>query len=424
MLHRLPFALRRPLGGAASSLAMVAALASGAAVTTALLESPAAAQSKPRYSRGFIAAYQPVAEIVNAEGGDYAAARAQLDAVHAAIENDDDRNAAGRLTLQLGSRLNDPALQRRGLEMVLASGKATPEEAAQFQFYIGNLAYGAGDWAAARTALEAAIAGGHTEGDPEALIAESYLSEGQVQQGLNYLSGVIEQRLSAGQPVPENWVLRGLRAAYEANLPAEAETFAALLVRQDPSAVNWQRSLQVINAMNSLERQVHLDLLRLMLETDAITTRRELIDYIEAADVRVMSNEVQRVLQRGIEMQQFTPSDEYYSEIKRIADERAPVDRREAPSLAAEARSAATGTAAQAAGDVFLSLEDYAQAEQMFALALEKGGVDRDRNLTRLGIAQVKQGKAAEAKANFEQVSGARAPVTRMWALYADSKMA
>ncbi|MBC7158433.1 MAG: hypothetical protein H5U21_00065, partial [Porphyrobacter sp.] len=60
-------------------------------MATALLESPAAAQSQPRYSRGFIAAYQPVAEIVAAEGGDYAAARAQLEAVHAAIENDDDR---------------------------------------------------------------------------------------------------------------------------------------------------------------------------------------------------------------------------------------------------------------------------------------------------------------------------------------------
>ncbi|MBC7158750.1 MAG: hypothetical protein H5U21_01715, partial [Porphyrobacter sp.] len=61
---------------------------------------------------------------------------------------------------------------------------------------------------------------------------------------------------------------------------------------------------------------------------------------------------------------------------------------------------------------------------QMFALALEKGGVDRDRNLTRLGIAQAKQGKMAEAKASFEQVSGVRAPVARMWALYADTKAA
>ena len=58
----------------------------------------------------------------------------------------------------------------------------------------------------------------------------------------------------------------------------------------------------------------------------------------------------------------------------------------------------------------------------MFALALEKGGGDRDQILTRLGIAQVRQGKNAEAKATFAQVSGQRAAVARMWTLYADTR--
>ena len=58
----------------------------------------------------------------------------------------------------------------------------------------------------------------------------------------------------------------------------------------------------------------------------------------------------------------------------------------------------------------------------MFALALQKGGIDRDQTLTRLGIAQVRQGKNAEAKSTFAQVSGTRAAVAGLWSAYADSR--
>ena len=58
----------------------------------------------------------------------------------------------------------------------------------------------------------------------------------------------------------------------------------------------------------------------------------------------------------------------------------------------------------------------------MFKLAIEKGSVDRDEALIRLGIAQVQQGKLAEARASFEQVSGVRAPLAQLWSAYAESR--
>ena len=428
MLRKSTQAVRRRTG---SKMAMAFVLAGGL-VGTAVLSSPAEAQRSPRqnasdqeqrpdYSREFVAVYQPVADIANSEAGDFASARGQLEQVYAVIANDDDRHAAGSLTLVLGNKLNDPALQRRGLELMLQSGKVAPEQAGQFHFLVGNLAAQAKDWAAARAALQAGIDAGYTDNNPQGLIAESYFAEGQAAQGLEYLKGIISQRRTAGQEVPENWVLRGLQIAYNNRLNQQATDYSAMLIATNPSQSNWAQALQVIRAMNDLGPQVQLDLLRLMMATDTLTERSEYVGYIEAADVRVMSNEVQRVLERGIQKGVFTPDDPYYTETKRSADERAPVDQRDAPGLADEARAETRGTAAQSAGDVFFSLADYAQAEAMYALALEKGGVDRDRNLTRLGIAQVLQGKRAEASATFEQVSGPRAPVARMWAAYADS---
>lgn len=410
---------RRRLGG----LAMAAALGLGLAGAT-VIEAPAMAQSKKaQNSKGFAKAYEPVAAIVNAEGGDYAAAKAQLPALIGAIETPDDRFLAGNLTLLLGNKLKDSVLQRQGLQLMLDSGKTDPAQVGQFNFFVGSLAYEAGDYAAARAALQAAVAAGYTQDNPEGLIAESYFKEGQSAQGLQYLKDLIEQRVAAGQTVPDSWLLRGLKVAYDSKLNDQATEWSALLVAHSPTEQNWLQALQVINAVNALEPRVELDLLRLMALTNSLKERREFVSYIEAADPRIMANEVARVLDTGVQKGVFSSSDEYYADVKRVVDQRAAQDRAEAPQLAKEARASATGKDAQSAGDVYLSLGSYAEAEEMYALALEKGGVDRDEMLTRLGIVQVHQGKLDEARATFGQVSGApRTAVARMWTAYIESR--
>ena len=73
---------------------------------TTIAETPAMAQrsnGKSQNSKAFAAAYQPVADIANAEGADYASAKAQLPAVVAAIETPNDRFLAGSLSLLLGN---------------------------------------------------------------------------------------------------------------------------------------------------------------------------------------------------------------------------------------------------------------------------------------------------------------------------------
>jgi hypothetical protein len=410
-------------------LTLALALAGGAMTITAVTAAPAAAQRsgrnnapQPQNSEAFVKAYEPVAAIVSAEGGDYAAAKAQIPGVVAAIQTPDDRNAAGNMILTLGNKLKDQQLQRQGLELMVASGKTDPAQLGQFQFFIGSLAYDARDWAPARTALQAALAAGYAEGNPEAMIAETYFGESQAAQGLDYLKGVIGRKTAAGQTIPESWYLRGLKVAYDARLNEQATEWSTMLVASAPNQTNWQRALQVVNSLYDLEPQAQLDLLRLMLATNTLSERQEFVTYIEAADPRIMSNEVGRVLDAGVQAGVITTGEEYYTEVKRIVDQRAPEDRREAPALAAEARGAANGTAAQNAGDVFLSLSSWAEAEAMYALALEKGGVDRDRALTRLGIAQAQQGKKAEASSTFGQVGGARTPVARMWTAYVESR--
>lgn len=411
---------RRRTFGSALALAFAATAVVGA--TTAA--SPASAQRQPRVenSKAFAEAYQPVAEIANAEAGDFASAKAQFPTVLAAVETPDDRFMAGNLALIIGNKLSDAQLQRQGLELMLQSGKTDPAQVGQFQFFVGSLAYNAGDYAAARTALEAALAAGHTADEAETLIAESYFKEGQSAQGLDYLKGLIAKLDSTGGQVPDSWLLRGLKVAYDARLGDKATEWSAMLVSRKPTEENWVQALQVVNATNNLDGQVQLDLLRLMALTNALSERREFISYIETADPRIMANEVGRVLDAAVQKGVFTTGDEYYVDVKRVVDQRAAEDRADAPKLAEQARSSGQARDALTAGDVFLSLGSFAEAEEMFKLAVERGAPDKDQALTRLGIAQVQQGKLEEAKGTLTQVSGARAPVAQMWVAYADSR--
>jgi hypothetical protein len=373
-------------------------------------------------SREFAKVYQPLAAIANSPTGDFAGAKAQIPGLLAAVQNEDDRNLAGSVILLLGNKTNDRALQQQGLGLMLQSGKVPAAQVGQFHFLAGGLAYDANDYAKALTELQAARAAGFQDDNLTGMIAESYFKSNQFAPGLEFLRGAIAQRTAAGTAVPDTWARRGLQVAYENRLAAETPQWAALLVSTSPTPANWTAALQVVGATAPADQKLRLDLLRLMSLTNALTTKEDYLRYVDAADPRVMSNEVERVLAAGVAANLLKTTDSEYVEAKRVADQRAPIDRSDAPKMMADAQR---GTAADAlnAGDVVYSLGQYADAEKMYALAVQKGGAERDVALTRLGIAQAQQGKAAEAKATFAQITtGPRAPLARMWEAYVQSK--
>jgi tetratricopeptide (TPR) repeat protein len=414
--------------GFAARAALAMALASGLMPGSTALCTPAAAKDKKEEppkaegnSKAFADAYAPMLAIVNNPSGDLAAAKAMIPSIQATIANDSDKNVFGTALITLGGKLKDTAMETQGIQLILDSGKADPSKVGLFQFFLGQSAYEAKNYAKARTHLQAAIQAGYTQNDPRPVIAETYFGGGQPAEGLKYLSDAIKQDEAAGKKPQNSWLLRGLQVAYQAKLAPQATEYSALLVRNYPSQQSWLDSLQVVRALNSFDAQGQLDLLRLMRATGTLKSRGDYVEYIQAADPRRMASEVLTVLDEGTKASAFT-GDSIYNEAKTTATARAAADRKEAPGLVAEAKGAPTGITAQGAGDAFFSLGDYGQAAQMYQLALDKGVKDRDMVLTRLGISQLNQGQTSQAKAALQQVSGARAPIATMWLAYADTK--
>jgi len=107
-----------------------------------------------------------------------------------------------------------------------------------------------------------------------------------------------------------------------------------------------------------------------------------------------------------------------------LANSRADAERKSAASIAADAEKDPKGETARDAGEVYQSFGAFADAERLYQLALTKGGVDNNRVLMRLAIAQADQGKFADARANFAKVTGSRAPIATLWLAWLDTKAA
>lgn len=360
------------------------------------------------------AAVAALAGMLSAENG-------LVDAGFTAATTPDDKFVAGQLALNLGQLSYDKKMQRRGLQTMVDSGKVSAADAAKFNYYIGGLAYDVRDYAGARTAFQAAIAGGYADPAIDGLLADAYINDNQPGEGLKVLDAAIAKRGSAAS---EDWIRKGIVVAYKAKMGPEAIKFSTRLVDLYPSKDNWALAIAVVRDMSKFQNQEQLDLMRLMDRTGSWSEARDYFEYIQAADPRRLPGEALKIIDLGVASGKLQMSDVSVSDARSMAQGRIAADKASLVGLERDARAAAgTSATALAAGDAFLSYGDAAKAEAMYQIALSKPGADMPRLLTRLGIAQADQGKYAEARATFAKVDGLRAPIAGLWAAYAKSKL-
>ena len=356
-------------------------------------------------------------------GATLAPQKTALDAAVATVTTPDDRYVSGQLTVTLGGLAMDQGLQRRGLVAMLESGKVSAADAPRLQYFVGSLAFEAKDYAAARAALHTAVGAGYHDNDADALLADAYITDNQVPQGLALLKQAIDARKVAGTQPPANWFRRGLGAAYRARLLDSATDFSMGLVQAYPTNENWAGAITILREIGKYPSQETLDLMRLMGRTNSYAEERDYIEYIQAADARRAPAEVLKVIQAGTTAGKLKASDIFVAESRTLASGRIAADQASLPTLERDARAAtATAVTASAAGDAFLSYDQAAKAEALYMVALSKPGVDLPRVMTRLGIAQLDQGNYAGAQASFAKVEGPRKAIAQLWAIYAAQK--
>lgn len=385
---------------------------------------------KQNLSKEFVAPASETQKAITAK--DFATAQTQLSAAEAAAKTPDDLYTLNLLRLQLGIGLNDAAVQRKGIEGMLASGATPATEVGKYHFYAGDFAMKANDPDAAIAHLQKATEAGFPGSAPHVLLAEAYFKkavagakgnqltpEGKaaVQAGLPHLKQGIELEKGAGKVVPAGWYERGFQLAYVAALP-QASEWAMYSVEADPNAKNWRSLLRGYqDTHRTLTKAENLDVMRLMRSTGSLESEYDYSEYAEAAVSSGLPGEAKAVIDEGRSKGKVGASK--LSEVYQIASGRIAADKASLPAGERDAAKAANGKIASSTADAYLGYGDYAKAATLYRLALQKGSVDAGEINMRLGIALAKSGDSAGAKAAFEQIAaGSRKDIAKFWLLW------
>jgi tetratricopeptide (TPR) repeat protein len=361
------------------------------------------------------------AEVDAALGG----IKAKLAALEPSVSTPGDKLKYGDMVRIVGTMELDPGMQHKGSVFMLDSGLLQPAAVPQVQWIAGVTAYQTGDYAGAIPYLKSAVdAGYHDQGGMiSAVLADAYKRTNNQGAALQLAQQEVAQAKAAGTKPSETSIRAALQAAYDGKQVGPSTDLAVDLVTDYPSPSAWYAAIGVIRSLLHLSSQDNLDLMRLMAQTGAMNEKHDYLEYIEDLDVRRNPGEALKAIDSAVASGKLTAAE--LAETRKVGASKIGPDQASLPALERDARApSAAGNIPMAAGDAYLNYGQYAKAEDMYRIATGKAGVDKDLATLRMGIAQTRQDKLAEAKASFGQVNGVRAPVARLWAAYAASKAA
>ena len=386
----------------------------------------ATAAPKKNYSKPFIAAYMPVADMLN-KAKDAAAAKVEFPKVVAAIGNDDDRYEAGILAINIGAPLKDLAFQEQGIDLLLASASTPPELKKEYTFRKGAIAYDGKKFADAEKYMIDAYNLGHRANNIEFLISNAMSQQNKDADAVAWIGKAIEASKAAG-PVNKAYVVRAANLSAKAKNYAGAANFYKELVMAENNPDYWHDALAFFDRSRDFNPEETLDVMRLMRATDGLRFQQEYAQYLDSLSyigVRYPAEAVS-VLDEGFTKGVISRNNVTFGERYNEAKGRLAEDTRTLASTVAPAKASPKGMLASLTGDSFFSHKDYKTAKELYESALSKGpvldkdgGDQTDRTRFRLAMSKTMLGDYAGAKADFAMITGAnRKAISEYWLMF------
>lgn len=408
-----------------STTALAMALAFGG---TALLVQPAIAAKKdaapagPKLSKEV---REPLAAAQTAiTAGDATTGAAKLAEARAVAKTDEEKYYVAAVMLDLSKLDKNPATQSAAIDGLLASGRAPADQQPVLYYAAGQMAYQAANYAKAEQMLTKAIELKTTNPDVYPLLVEAQAKQNKTPLALQTLQTAIDARRAAGTKAPNDWYARGINMAYTAKMPQQTAALTQAWVKDYPTASNWRDALVTYRELHPMDADGQLDLMRFQRAAGAMKGQGDFMEYVLATYLRY-PGEAKAVLDEGNRagVVNLTKGGNA-AEINGIVSPKVAADKASLGAAATTARGPkGTGKSALSTGDAYLGYNDYANAAEMYKLALAKGGVDAGLVNTRLGMALAKAGQKDAAKQAFAQVTtGPRAGLAQYWMIWLDQQ--
>jgi tetratricopeptide (TPR) repeat protein len=380
---------------------------------------PAAPVRPYNLSRAERTAFQPA--IVAVTAGDWATAQTALTAAAETARGADAKYLVGQIRLQIGIGTNNSQVQAQGIDEMIASGGARPNELPALYENQLDFATAAGDTAKAQRAQAQLDA--LNPNDPNRFVRQA-----RIRAGANDSPGAIaayqqaiQATQAAGQPIPVDWRQQIAGLAYRARLPQTVGYMRDWLVAA-PTPALWHDTLAIYAELANPAGGLKLDIYRLMRAAGAMTSERDYIQLGEAAQEVRAFGEVKAVLDEGLARNLIATNAGFARERLAVVNRRIAEDRTSLPGERTAALAGSDGIPALRLGDSYYGYGEYGPAIDLYRAALQKGGPDANLVNTRLGAALALAGRRAEAEAAFRAVTGPRAELAQFWLLWLSTR--
>jgi hypothetical protein len=418
------FAAVLMLGAAAPALAQSQTYQTAPPRVTPVPAAPTAAPAQPErnynLNRAERTAMQPL--LVAVQASDWPAAQTALPAAVAAARGNDAKYLIGQIRLRIGIGTSDRQLQAQGVDDMIASGGAQPNE--MRALYENQLAFATAAGDTAKAARATAQLDALNPNDPNRFVRQAAIraSANDAPGAIALYRQAIQLQTTNGQPIPVEWRQRMAALAYGARLPETASVMREWLAVA-PSTALWHDSLAIYaEFIGANDNALTLDVYRLVRAAGAMSSERDFIVLAQAAsDVRAFG-EIKAVLEEGFARNLITANAALMRERIALATRRSTEDR---ASLAAERTAALAGRDGAAVlrlAEAYYGYGEYGPAADLYRAALQKGGLDANVVNIRLGAALAQAGQRAEAEAAFRAVTGPRAELAQYWLLWLQSR--
>ena len=397
------------------SAAMATILAAAAASTSPAIAQPGvvappAALNFTREERAALAAVSQALMMRN-----WPAAAAALPAAQAAAQSPSARYAVGRFELDLGRGTVNPEQQLRGIERILSSGAVQPAEVAALLRLQAQLHNDRREYERAEGSLNRLSQLQPNDPDTLALLGQLSRTRENSAQALNLFRRSLAASDAAGRRVPESRYKLALALALQGNQRDATADLARRLVAAYPSATNWRDAVLSYRDVAGLDAASAIDLWRLLRVTGGLAGERDYLAAATAFDQANLAGEAKAVLDDGVARNMLRASEATTRALITRVNGRATTERGGLAARITSARSAAAGAPARTAADALVAHGRYAEAADLYRLALTKTGEDADLVNLRLGEALALAGQTTEAQAALQAVGGQRAELARLW---------
>ena len=346
---------------------------------------------------------------------------AALAAARAKAKTKDDNYIIAKLQLRAALDANDNNAMAQGIDAVLASGYAQPAELITLYTGLGKLQYNAKAYDKAGAALEQVLKLDPNNLEAMVVLAETRNGQGRTAEGVGLIQKAIAARVAAGQKPEENWYRRAVKLSFDAKLPSTPNA-AREWVAAYPSPKNWRDAIRIYQTSTGQEDAALIDSMRLARAVGALQGENDYFRFTNTLVVRGFPGEAKAVLDEGFAAKAIDKSRGTFGQLYTLASSRSQGDRASLAASATAAKAAADAKKAMTTAEAYYGYGDYAQAADLYRVALTKGGVDKDIANLRLGMALLGAGDKAGATAAFNAAGGSQAAVAKLWLTYLAQK--